>query len=234
MQQGSTSPSGTIKKKNDTIPSSQRTFDHIESKVLTHKEHSPQITTSLHQKAYVNQPIDTEKCHAIASTSYTLQPTTGEHYQPTQNPYTFDIDEIIAEKDDAYIPKEYFNDVKKLTKYIDEDEEDDRSVKDEDMSEFIYSTFLKKEIKEMKSARDKIDRIIQDLNPVINRLREKLQDFNSACTTNCKVHLQKGLSLKKKERNVIQVTKMSIPFDYSLTTKMDKDFFKGNVTICSM
>ena len=157
-------------------------------------EHPPQITTSLHQ----NQPIDTEKCHA--STSYTLQPTTGEHYQPTQNPYTFDIDEIIAEKNDACIPEEYYNDVKKLTKYIDEDEEDDRSVKDEDISEFIYSTFLKKEIKEMKSARDKIDRIIEDLNPVIIRLREKLQDLNSACTTNCKFHLQKGLSVKKKKK----------------------------------
>ena len=86
-----------------------------------------------------------------------------------------------------------------ITKYIDEDEEDDRSVND--ISEFIYSTFLKKEIKEMKSARDKIDRIIEDLNPVIIRLREKLQDLNSACTTNCKFHLQKGLSVKKRKKS---------------------------------
>lgn len=126
-----------------------------------------------------------------------------------QNPFTLDIDELMSSPNEPCDTASYVKDVKDISTFIHDTDDEKESFRVVNINDYIHHTFLKTELKELKSAQVKLNKILNDLNPVVVRLQKKLMEISDECTSTCKFHLQKSLTLKTRKKKMVQVKRLS-------------------------
>ena len=125
-----------------------------------------------------------------------------------RNDYSLDFEELVSAPNQPTIPStQYLSEADKLLKFVNEQEEEEEEkggVKDEEICDYVYRTFLKSELKDMHSVHIKMEKILCDLTPVVDRLRRKLQSVSDECDNTCKYHLKHALGLKKQKKTSVR------------------------------
>ena len=141
-------------------------------------------------------------------TTSTLLPVCVNNRKLERNDYSLDFEELVSAPTQPTISStQYLSEADKILKFVNEQDEDDEeksSVKDEEVCDYVYRTFLKSELKDMHSAHIKMEKILGDLTPAVDQLRQKLQTVSDECDNTCKYHLKHALGLKKQKKTIVR------------------------------